>query len=310
MHCIFLHGGRNETCSIERNRIHPSAPSDYKPTHPRARVSSDKVDEYYIYHMKNTLISALKISGKTLLEYFDKPVGIKQKESQSSIVTEADLASDSIIVQIIKERFPEHNIISEETGFTDKKSEYTWVVDPLDGTSNFASGIPWFGVLVTLFKKDAPFMAGAYLPVTDTLYFAESGEGAYKNDKPLTMIRNLELRNSLIAFSVDYTEDEDFLNNGIEIYKFIIKSSRNIRSTNSLVDFVYVAEGKFGGCINLYTKVWDISGLGLIISEAGGVMKDVFGNNIQFSVDDNIMEKNFPVVAGSPEIVELLKKVL
>lgn len=259
--------------------------------------------------MKDTLIEAIKISGKTLLEYFDKPVGIKQKESQSSIVTEADFASDSIIVQIIKERFPEHNIISEETGFTDMKSDYTWVVDPLDGTSNFASCIPWFGVLITLFKNNTPFMAGAYLPLADTLYFAENGKGAFKNEKPLTMSRNVDLRNSLIAFSVDYTEDEDFLNKGIEIYKFIIKGSRNIRSTNSLVDFLYVSEGKFGGCINLYTKVWDISGLGLIIREAGGVMKDMFGDDIKFSFDKNIIERNFPVIAGSREIVEALMKV-
>jgi len=260
--------------------------------------------------MKNTLISALKLSGKTLLEFFNKPLETKQKESQSNIVTEADFMSDSIITKIIRERFPTHNIISEESGFTNNNSEYTWVIDPLDGTSNFASGIPWFGVLISLFQNNVPVMGGAYLPVPDTLYFAESGKGSFRNGKPLTMIKNRELRNSLIAFSVDYTEDEDFLNKGIEIYKYLIKSSRNIRSTNSLVDFIYVAEGKFGGCINLYTKVWDISALGLIISESGGIMIDIYGDDIKYSLDHQIIEKNFPVVAGSKEIVESLRKTL
>src|SRR4030042_6478951 len=115
--------------------------------------------------MKNLLISALKVSGKTLLGYFNKPLKTKQKESQSSIVTEADIESENVIINLIKARFPGHNIISEESGFTDNKSEFTWVIDPLDGTSNFASGIPWFGILIALFKHNTPVAAGAYLPV-------------------------------------------------------------------------------------------------------------------------------------------------
>ena len=86
---------------------------------------------------------------------------------------------------MIRRGFPGHNIISEEAGYIDNNSEYTWVIDPLDGTSNFASGIPWFGVLITLFKKNEPIMAGAYLPVQDILYFAEAGKGAFRNGQPL-----------------------------------------------------------------------------------------------------------------------------
>jgi myo-inositol-1(or 4)-monophosphatase len=260
--------------------------------------------------MKNALISALKISGKILLEYYNKPVGIKQKESQSSIVTEADYASDSIITKMIAEKYPYHNIISEETGFANKNSEYTWIIDPLDGTSNFASGIPWFGVLISLFRKNEPFLGGAYLPVPDILYFAEKGKGAIINDKPL-IIRNVSgLKNLLIAFSMDYTDDEMFLNKAIEIYKFVVRNSRNIRSTNSLVDFLYVAEGKFGGCINLFTRIWDIAAIGLIIIEAGGKMTDIYGNDICYNITNELLTKNFPVIAGSREIVESLTKIL
>jgi fructose-1,6-bisphosphatase/inositol monophosphatase family enzyme len=123
-------------------------------------------------------------------------------------------------------------------------------------------------------------------------------------------MKNTELRNSLVAFSLDYTIDEAFLDSGIELYKFIIKNSRNIRSTNSLVDFVYVAEEKFGACINLFTKVWDISALILLINEAGGIMEDIYGNDIIFTINDEIIEKNFPVIAGSKETVESIKKIL
>jgi myo-inositol-1(or 4)-monophosphatase len=260
--------------------------------------------------MKNLLISALKISGKTLLEYFNRPMEIKRKESQSSIVTEADIESEKIIITLIRQRFPAHNIISEESGFTNNNSEYTWIIDPLDGTSNFASGIPWFGVLISLLKNNTPIMGGAYLPVQGLLYFAEAGKGVFRNGEPLPLLKNKSLKDSLFAFCVDYSEDIAFLNRGMEIYKYIVKSSRNIRSTNSLIDFIYVAEGKFGGVLNLYTKVWDISGLGLIISEVGGIMKKIDGNDIQYSVHEDLIKENFSVIAGSLQIVESLKKVM
>ena len=260
--------------------------------------------------MKNLLISALKVSGKRLLKYFNRPIKIQQKESQSSIVTEADFESEKIIIHLIKEKFPSHNIISEERGFIDNNSEYTWIIDPLDGTSNFACGIPWFGVLVSLLKNDIPVMGGAYLPVQDLLFFAEAGKGAFRNGEALPPLKNKPLKDSLFAFCIDYTEDTEFLNRGMEIYKHLVKSSRNIRSTNSLIDFIYVAEGKFGGVINLYTKVWDISGLGLIISEAGGIMKNIDGNDIKYSVREELIQENFPVIAGSTEIIESLKKVM
>jgi myo-inositol-1(or 4)-monophosphatase len=258
--------------------------------------------------MKQSILSILKVSGDALLNYFGQPVSFKTKESQSSIVTTADLKSDSLIIKLISQRFPSHNILSEESGFRNKSSKFTWVIDPLDGTSNFASAIPWFGILITLFENNTPLMAGAYLPVQDIIYFAEKGKGAFKNDKLFTMDKQEKLRNSLVSFSVDYTDDEFLFNRSISIYANVVKASRNIRSTNSLVDFIYVAEGKFGGCINLFTRIWDISGLGLLITEAGGIMKDINGEDLQFSFNENMNEKNFAVMAGSTEIIRELKK--
>jgi myo-inositol-1(or 4)-monophosphatase len=258
--------------------------------------------------MKETLIVALRAAGEELLKHFGNQSGFKVKESQSSIVTQADLKSDSLIVTFIRERFPSHNIISEESGFTSKNSKYTWVIDPLDGTSNFASAIPWFGVLIALFEENIPVMGGAYLPVPDLLYFAEKGKGAFLNGNPFTMIKNNSLKNSLFSFNVDFTDNEKVLDASINIYKNLVKATRNIRCTNSLVDFLYVAEGKFGGCINLFTRIWDISALGLIIEEAGGVIKYVTGEEIKFYLSENISEANFAVMAGSEEIITELKK--
>ena len=260
--------------------------------------------------MDKLLVTALKASGEILLGYFNKPLETIQKESQSSIVTKADIDSEKVIIDIIKTRYPEHNIISEESGFTDNKSEFTWVIDPLDGTSNFAAGIPWFGILISLFRYNTPVLGGAYLPVQGDLYLAEAGAGAYKNGKPIPSIKNKDLKESLFAFCVDYTEDIAFLNRGLEIYKHIVRSTRNIRSTNSLIDFIYVAEGKLGGVLNLYTKVWDISALGLIICEAGGVMKYVNGMDIQYRLNAEIIEENFPVIAGTNNIYRSLINII
>lgn len=257
--------------------------------------------------MKDTLNEALRISGKILLDYFSKPLGSRIKESQSSIVTEADFASDSAISALILKNFPGHNIISEETGFTNNNSEYTWIIDPLDGTSNFAAGIPWFGILITLFRGNEPILAGAGLPVWNIVYTAEKGKGAFRNSEPLPKLADRKLKDSLFSFCVDYTDDIAFLDRGMEIYKYLVRGSRNIRSTNSLIDFIYVAEGKFGGVLNLFTKVWDIAGLGLLINEAGGIMQNADGEDIHFEISDKLAEINFPVLAGNRLIVETLK---
>jgi myo-inositol-1(or 4)-monophosphatase len=110
--------------------------------------------------------------------------------------------------------------------------------------------------------------------------------------------------------SVDYTDDEELFRKCIDIYKNVVKTSRSIRSTNSLVDFLNVAEGKFGGCINLFTKIWDISGLGLMISEAGGVVRNIDGGELQFKLDSDSAVRNYAVMAGSPAIVDEVEKYI
>jgi myo-inositol-1(or 4)-monophosphatase len=261
--------------------------------------------------MKETLISALYCAGDELLKHFGKQTDFSVKESQSSIVTQADLKSDALISGLIRDRFPSHNIISEESGFSNLNSKYTWVIDPLDGTSNFASGIPWFGVLIALFEGNLPVIGGAYLPVTNNLYIAEKGKGAFLNGEQFTMAGSNGLKNSLFSFNVDFTDNEKVLNDSINIYKNLVSAARNIRCTNSLVDFLYVAEGKFGGVINLFTRIWDISALGLIIEEAGGKMKYINGEDIKFLPGESSSEVNYPVMAGPAEILaELKEKVI
>jgi myo-inositol-1(or 4)-monophosphatase len=151
-------------------------------------------------------------------------------------------------------------------------------------------------------------MGGAYLPVQDDLYFAEKGKGAYRNGVLLPPVQCREIADSLVAFCVDFTEDKALLDKEIDMYRYIAGKARNIRSTNSLLDFIYVAESRFGGVLNFNTKVWDISALALIITETGGIMKNINGDDIQYSIGEELVNKNFPVIAGCRQMVESVQK--
>lgn len=259
--------------------------------------------------MKNTLINALCAAGDIQLEYFNKVGMVQQKEHIGSIVTEVDLLCDQCIFDILTTDFPSFNFLSEERAYIDMGSAYTWVVDPLDGTSNYAAKLPWFGVLIALFKGNVPIMAGAYLPVSEQLYWAEKGKGAFMNDQQLC-VTTAELKNVLFAFSTDYSENKNFQLSGMQLYLNLLERVRNIRSTNSLFDYMMVAEGKLGGAVNLYSKIWDIAAPALIIEEAGGSMLQLNGRALNFELENENRLKNYPVITGSLPMLDELTALL
>lgn len=260
--------------------------------------------------MKNTIHIALHEAGKILLENFGKITGYTVKESQSSIVTKTDLDSEKRIFQIISDQFPNHNLLGEETGFQNKNSEYTWVVDPIDGTSNFAAGIPWFGIIICVLKNFEPLMAGCFLPVQNQLYFAEKGKGSTLNGKSILVSKETELKNVLMTYSLDYSDEPGKTERESKIIQRLVHHIRNLRSTNCLIDFCYTADGKLGGSINQTTKIWDIAAPCLIIEEAGGIVTDSKGNKFDFSVNEKNYGRNFEIVASNKllhsEVIKLV----
>ena len=261
--------------------------------------------------MELTIKTALKEAGKILMENFGKVDTYKVKENQSSIVTQTDVDSEIAIIKIIENKFPDHNIIAEETGYKYKDSDYTWVIDPIDGTSNFSAGIPWFGVLLCVLKENKPIMAGMYLPFYELLYFAEIGKGATKNNEKIFVSKESELKNILMTYSLDYSENVSKTEKESKIIKQLVNNIRNLRATNSLVDFCYTADGRLGGSINQTVKIWDIVAPYLVIKEAGGIVTDIDGEDIRFDVDQENYQKNFTIVASNkilhPNIIKLIK---
>jgi len=260
--------------------------------------------------MENTIRTALFEGGKILMENFGKITEYAVKESQSSIVTKADIESEKKIIEIILEKFPDHNTLGEETGYQNRNSEFTWVIDPLDGTSNFAAGIPWFGVIICVLKNSVPFMAGCFLPVQNEIYFAEKGMGATRNGEKIKVSGETELKNILAAYSLDYSDESGKTESEARLIQQVVSRIRNLRSTNSLVDFCYTADGKLGACMNQTTKIWDIAAPGLIIEEAGGIVTDFQGNPFDFSLNADNYGRNFTIIGSNKVLHSELIKIL
>jgi myo-inositol-1(or 4)-monophosphatase len=264
--------------------------------------------------MKNTMLEALREAGKILMENFGKITEYAVKESQSSIVTKADIESEKKIIEIILEKFPDHNTLGEETGYQNRNSEFTWVIDPLDGTSNFAARLPWFGVIICVLQRSVPIMAGCFLPVQNEIYFAEKGKGATRNGEKIAVSSETELKNILAAYSLDSSDEPGKTEREAKVIQQVVSRIRNLRSTNSLIDFCYTAEGKLGACMNQTTKIWDIAAPGLIIEEAGGKVSDMQGNLFDFSLNEDNYGRNFTIVCSNEilhsELIKLLKNDL
>jgi myo-inositol-1(or 4)-monophosphatase len=235
-----------------------------------------------------------------LLTYFGRIKDIRRKENASSVVCEADLASEALVIDAIRAAFPSDGIIAEESGHHSGCSGRTWVIDPLDGTSNFVAGIPWFGVQVGLLKGTKPVMAAIYLPTEKKLYFAEKGRGLTRNGKRLRMRRQGRLDEKLCAFGFDAWMGAREGRRVMRMLQRIASGARNIRATNSLIDFLYTLEGHFGGAVNLNTRIWDIVPFAVMLPEAGGKLTDTEGKPIVFDPTDP--ERRYGVLGASHAI--------
>jgi len=245
---------------------------------------------------------AFEKGGEVLRRYAGEAVQARVKENLSSVVTEADLASEQRILEILSTTEFPCNIISEEAGFMDHGSEYTWVVDPLDGTSNFAAGLPWYGVIIALLKREEPVLAGMYLPNEEQFYLAESGKGAHRNGHPIRTSRSGQLSEQLISYSFDFTGDANKIKRELQLVESLSSRVRNIRSTNSLYDFCYVADGRLGAAMNQTTRIWDIAAAALILKEAGGVVTDMEGNGIRFDLSPASFGRNYTILAAGARL--------
>ena len=215
---------------------------------------------------KELAVKAAKEAGKTLMDYYGNLHKIIEK-SPNNYVTEADLASEKLVIDMIKKNFPDHEIISEEAGKINS-SDHVWHIDPLDGTHNFMHQIPFFGVSIAYAYKGEVQLGVIYCPYVGDLYVAEKGKGAFCNGKKIAVSDKDRVRNFIIIFDGALHKKTDLK---FGLLRELVKRCHRIRLLGAAVyQCISVAIGGAEGYIELSTNSWDVAAGLLLIREAGG----------------------------------------
>ncbi len=227
---------------------------------------------------KQTLINATNAGANELQRFFNGTFVISNKEGINNLVTEADHAADKAIQAVIKEAFPEHGIVSEETAEKITGSEYKWIIDPIDGTVNFANGIPICCVSIGLEHEGKMLMGAVYNPIINEFYFAEKGKGAFLNDKKIVVSNKTEVLTSCLVTGFPYTY-LDQPNGPLEVFARLIKKGIPVRRLGSAaIDLCWVAAGRFDGFYEHQLNAWDSAAGFIIVEEAGGRVTNLKGD--------------------------------
>jgi myo-inositol-1(or 4)-monophosphatase len=229
--------------------------------------------------IKETLLKAVEAGAEQLKKYFNNPdLKITNKEGINNPVTEADHAAEKAIIDIIQTAFPDHFILSEETGEIITSSEYKWIIDPIDGTINFANGIPICCVSIGVEKNGEMIMGAVYAPMLNELYFAEKGKGATLNGNKISVGNKATVLSSCLVTGFPYTY-LDTPNGPLQIFEKLIRKGVPVRRLGSAaIDLCWVAAGRFDGFYEHKLAAWDSAAGFLMVQEAGGKVTDFEGN--------------------------------
>ncbi len=230
--------------------------------------------------------------------YRKKNIKMETKSSEVDMVTEVDLMCDDKIVTEISRLFPDDKILSEEQGHTKREGLYEWIIDPLDGTTNFSKGHPIFAVSIARWKDNEPVFGVVYVPMLDELYIAEKGKGAYFNGEKITCSAETTLKQSLIATGFPYDRATSINNNSRNFEKMVphVKGLRRLGA--AAYDLCLVAAGIYDAYWELRLSKWDMAAGMLMITEAGGTF------------DYTVENEKYNVVAGAPIICESIKAIV
>jgi myo-inositol-1(or 4)-monophosphatase len=218
-------------------------------------------------------------AGKFLLENIGRVEKIEYKsEGHTNPVSEVDEEAENIILSIINNSFPEHNFISEEKGIIDASSDYTWIIDPLDGTINFIHNYEYFGVSISLSYQEDIILGVVYNPLTDEIFTAVKGNGAYLNGRKIQVSKIMNLEESLLATGFSYDHSSEVFNRSIEYFIRLLRKSQAIRRDGSAaLDLCNVGCRRYDGFWLAGGKLWDWAAGILIVTEAGGKVTDFKG---------------------------------
>ena len=228
--------------------------------------------------MKEVLLKATLEAGKIIQRYFNGTFKINNKEGINNLVTEVDKFSEDKIIEIIREHFPGHSIISEEVGELIQDSDYQWIIDPIDGTVNFAHGIPICCVSIALKHKEDLLLGAVYNPMMNELFFAEKGKGATLNGIPIAVSTKTDFKKACLVTGFPYKWPES-KEHPIKVFERFIMEGLPIRRLGSAaIDLCWVACGRFDGFWEYNLSSWDVAAGYLIVQEAGGIITNFEGS--------------------------------
>lgn len=271
-----------------------------RPNIPSIRdCSLTSIGKNTMHPMLNIAISAARKAGNFVSHSFAIPDSIKvETKSENDFVTNVDRVAENLIIETIKKAYPEHTIITEETGIIKgNNNETQWIIDPIDGTTNFINGIPHYSISIAVRIKGKTEVAIVYNPMANEYFTAVRGQGAKLNNLRIRVNQSTkDLTGAImaIAFPFKAKQYSDCYFNVLQ--KLFTKCADFRRTGSAALDLSYVAAGRLDGFFEIGLKPWDIAAGELILREAGGIVTDFVGNN-NYMASGNI-------VAGTPKIVK------
>jgi myo-inositol-1(or 4)-monophosphatase len=250
----------------------------------------------------NDLESLAREAGKILRAGYPQHNHVELK-GEIDLVTEIDRQSESFLLGAIGDKFPTHRVISEETGGREGSDEHVWYIDPLDGTTNFAHGLPIFSVSIAYGETGAPTLGVVYNPISDEMFSGEKGEGAWLNGSPIKASSTAKLSHSLLVTGFPYDRFENPDNNLSHFNNFALQVQGIRRLGSAALDLCYVACGRVDGYWEVRLEPWDLAAGTLIAREAGAVVSKIDGN-------PDMLAAPYSVMAANPGLYKEMLKVI
>ena len=256
-----------------------------------------------MHPMINIAIRAARSAGNILLRYFEhtETLTITEK-SKNEFVSEVDKAAEEAIIEVLRKAYPDHSILGEESG-SHKGNEYQWVIDPLDGTTNYLHGQPQFSVSIALKYRDQLEHGVIYDPLREEMFSATKGSGAFLNDRRIRVTQRKGLEGALIGTGFPY-RDHSQLDAYLGMLKDMVQDTSGIRRPGSAaLDFAYVAAGRLDGFWELGLSEWDFAAGALLVKEAGGTVTDISGGE-RFLESGNVIAGGLKTHAAMLQLIK------